>query len=373
MKKYKICHLSSAHPASDIRIFHKECVSLAKDERFDVYLLTINSRTEKINNVQLVSVESKSKNRFTRILNSSRAVYKKALELDADIYHFHDPELLPYGLKLIRRGKIVIYDAHEDVPRQILSKHWIPLFLRKSIANLYEKYENYVSSRLSYIVTSTPTIEKRYKKINLKSIAVCNYPILEENGILPDWNSRENEMCYVGGITVIRGIIEIVKVLENDNKLRVNLAGAFSPLGLREDLQKSKAWQQVNEYGVVDRNKVVEILNKSKIGMVTLHPKANYIDSLPIKMFEYMYAGIPVIASNFPLWEEIILESRCGYCVDPFNIQETTRLIQNLLSNDSLAKEMGGNGRKAVLEKYNWRIEEKKLISIYLKLLIYEN
>ena len=180
-------------------------------------------------------------------------------------------------------------------------------------------------------------------------------------------------MCYVGGITVIRGIIEIVKVLENDNKLRVNLAGAFSPLGLREDLQKSKAWQQVNEYGVVDRNKVVEILNKSKIGMVTLHPKANYIDSLPIKMFEYMYAGIPVIASNFPLWEEIILESRCGYCVDPFNIQETTRLIQNLLSNDSLAKEMGGNGRKAVLEKYNWRIEEKKLISIYLKLLIYEN
>ena len=141
----KICHLTSVHQDGDIRIFHKECVSLAKDERFDVYLLTINSRTEKINNVQLVSVKSKSKNRFTRILNSSRAVYKKALKLDADIYHFHDPELLPYGLKLIRRGKIVIYDAHEDVPRQILSKHWIPLFLRKSIANLYESYENYVT------------------------------------------------------------------------------------------------------------------------------------------------------------------------------------------------------------------------------------
>jgi glycosyltransferase involved in cell wall biosynthesis len=373
MKKYKICHLSSAHPASDIRIFHKECVSLAKDERFDVYLLTINSRTEKINNVQLVSVESKSKNRFTRILNSSRAVYKKALKLDADIYHFHDPELLPYGLKLIRRGKIVIYDAHEDVPRQILSKHWIPLFLRKSIANLYESYENYVAKRLSFVVTSTPTIEKRYKKINPNSSAICNYPILEENVVLPEWSTRNNEICYVGGITVVRGINEIVKVLELDNDLQINLAGAFSPLTLRDDLIKSNSWKQVNEYGVVDRNEILKILNKSKIGMVTLHPIENYLDSLPIKMFEYMYAGIPLIASDFPLWKELISENKCGYCVDPFDITETYRLIQTLLSNDDLAKKMGENGRKSVLEKYNWRIEEKKLISIYLKLLIYEN
>lgn len=365
----RVCHLSSAHPSTDIRIFHKECVSLAKDGRFEVFLLTVNNSEEKIKNVQFVSVESKGSNRFTRMLKTSRAVYKRALELDADIYHFHDPELLPYGLKLKRRGKIVIYDAHEDVPLQILGKHWIPLFLRKIISKTYEKYENYVSSRLSFVVTSTPTIEQRYKAINPNSLAICNYPILEENGILPEWNTRNNEICYVGGITVIRGINEIINVLEKDPALRLNLAGAFSPVHLREELSKSHAWKQVNEFGVVDRNEIINILNRSKIGVVTLHPRDNYLDSLPIKMFEYMYAGIPVIASDFPLWKQIISENNCGYCVDPFDIDGILKLIQSLLSNDSLAKEMGENGRKAVLETFNWEIEERKLIGLYLNLI----
>ena len=363
--KLKICHLSSAHPSTDIRIFHKECVSLAKESDFEVYLLTVNSTDEVKENVHLVSVESLSKNRFVRFIKTTRLVYKKAKELDADIYHFHDPELLPFGLKLKRSGKHVIYDAHEDVPRQILAKHWIPNFLRKLISRTFEGYENYVASKLTYIITSTPTIEDRYKKININSEAICNYPILKENGELPAWETRKNQICYVGGITEIRGIREIIKVLEETPNIQLNLAGNFSPSLLRDEFVNLDVWHRVNEFGQVDRPGVIKILNESKLGMVTLHPRDNYLDSLPIKMFEYMYAGIPVIASNFPLWIKIINENNCGICVDPFDISATKQAVEELLSNDKLAEEMGLNGRDAVLKKFNWEIEEKKLINIY--------
>jgi glycosyltransferase involved in cell wall biosynthesis len=368
-KKVKVCHLTSAHPESDIRIFHKECKSLSNDSLFDVYLVAVNAKESNDENVTIVSAESKSKNRLIRIFNSSRKVFLKALEIDADIYHFHDPELLPYGLKLRKKGKIVIYDAHEDVPRQILGKPWIPFPLRKIISYFFEKYENYVSSRLSFIITSTPTIEKRYLKINKNSSAICNYPILTENGTLPLWETRENTLCYVGGITEIRGIREIIKVLEADPTLILNLAGEFSPPSLKEDIIKMKGWKQVNYFGVVDRNKVVEILNQSKIGIVTLHPKQNYLDSLPIKMFEYMYAGMPVIASDFPLWKQIIGKNSSGFCVDPFDIKSTLNLVHKLLKDQEGAKIMGESGRMAVIKEYNWSIEGEKLVQIYRQLL----
>ena len=108
------------------------------------------------------------------------------------------------------------------------------------------------------------------------------------------------------------------------------------------------------------------MLNQSKIGIVTLHPKENYLESLPIKMFEYMHAGIPVIASNFPLWQEILTENKCGICVDPFNLDQIAEAIKYLLNNEEDARIMGINGREAVTKKYNWENEVKKLENIYI-------
>ncbi len=368
-KQIKICHLTSAHKADDIRIYHKECKFLAKNARFKIYLIAINSEEIYQDKVQVISVNCKYTNRTSRIVKAAYALYKKGLEINADIYHFHDPELLPYGLKLKRKGKFVIYDSHEDVPRQILVKHWIPKNLRKIISLIFETFENYIAKKLSYIVASTPTIENRYLKINPNSIAICNYPILKENNILIPWESRKNEICYVGGITVIRGINELIKVMDKI-PYRLNLAGSYSPLILRDKLVSIRGWEKVNEFGQIGRNEIIQLLNQSKIGIVTLHPKENYLESLPIKMFEYMHAGIPVIASNFPLWEKILTENKCGICVDPFNLNQIVEAIEYLFNNEAEAQMMGLNGRVAVTEKYNWETEVKKLENIYLNAII---
>lgn len=95
----------------------------------------------------------------------------------------------------------------------------------------------------------------------------------------------------------------------------------------------------------------------------------NYLDSLPIKMFEYMSAGIPVVASNFPLWKEIIEKNRCGVCVDPLSPKDIAKAINFIVQNPQIAQKMGENGKRAILEKYNWQIEEQKLFNIYEGLL----
>ncbi len=361
---FKIAHLTSAHKDNDVRIFHKQCISLAENGH-QVSLVVPNTRNRQENGVQIVSFNYKSSSRFTRMWHLVNGVYKKALELNADMYHIHDPELLRIALKLKRKGKKVIYDAHEDLPRQVMSKHYIPLFLRKIVSFLVEHYENYIAGKLDGVITATPYIEKRFLMINQNTIAVNNFPILHELILEEKYpHKSENIICYVGGMTKIRGAVEMIKAIESLN-IKLLIAGSFLEPYLKDELMKLNGWNKIEELGFVNRNAVREVYSKSKLGLVVLHPTTNYLDSLPVKMFEYMASGLPVVASNFPLWKEIIEKNNCGICVDPLNVKQISNAIQYILDNPEHAKVMGENGKKAVLEKYNWDIEKQKLFSFY--------
>ena len=367
--KIKVCHLTSAHPENDIRIFHKQCISLHKSD-FDVYLVVPNTKEKTNHGVQIKSFQSQKKGRLKRFLNTVNLVYKKALEIDADIYHFHDPELLRIGLKLAKRGKIVIYDAHEDVPKQIMDKHWIPKILRSLISYLFSMYEAYVAKRISGIVSVTENICDRFKKQNENVELVANYPLLEEAKKMNqlDFKKNEKQICYIGGLFPTRGISEMVESLENID-VELVLAGTFSPESFKSELENKNSWKKVNYLGHVKREEIMKILKTSKLGLVTLHPTRSYVESLPIKMFEYMSAGLPVIASNFPEWKNIINETNCGICVNPLDPNEIANAIKTISNNPSQANLMGENGKNAFYKKYNWLIEEKKLIAFYKKLI----
>jgi len=363
-KKLKIAHLTSVHRSNDVRIFHKECVSFA-EQGHEVTFIIPNASNCKIQNVSIISFQHKAKNRLSRMILTVNKLYKHALELNADIYHFHDPELLRIGLKLKRKGKIVIYDAHEDLPRQILAKPYIPHIMRRLISYIIERYENFAVSKLSGIVAATPFIRDRFLKFNSNTIDVNNFPIIKELNIDIEYESKkENYICYVGGITRVRGIIEIVNAIENAN-VNLLLAGNFLDIGLKEEIKSKKGWAKVNELGFLDRAGIKDVYIKSKIGLVTLYPIINHLNALPVKMFEYMAAGLPIIASNFDLWKQIIENNNVGLCVDPKNPDEITSAIEYILSNPSKAKDMGENGKKLVKEKYNWNNECKKLFKLY--------
>ncbi len=368
-KSIKIAHLSSVHQRNDTRIFIKMCTSLAKKEKYQVYLIVADGKgDDKENGVNIIDVGAKAGGRLSRIMKTVQKVFEKAKELNCDIYHIHDPELLLIALRLKKLGKKIIFDSHEDVEKDILSKEWIPRLLRNNISSFYNLYERYVCKRLDYIVAATPYIRDKFIKINNNSIDINNFPILGELVNDVSWSEKKDEVCYVGGIAKIRGIKELVKAMELIDGVKLNLAGSFSEKYTEEEVKSYDGWQKVNELGFLKRNSVADVMGYSKAGIVTFHPLPNHIDAQPNKMFEYMSSGLPIITSNFPLWREIVDGSECGICVDPLDPKEIAKAIEYIITHPKEAEQMGKNGQKAVLEKYNWSMEEKKLFNMYKEL-----
>ncbi len=365
-KKLNICHLTSVHQSHDIRIFYKECTSLAK--KHEVVLLVANGVDEVRNNVEIRNVPVSYSGRIQRFTKVVNEMYRAALEINADVYHLHDPELLRIASKLLKKEKCVVFDAHEDLPRQLLSKPYLHPFAAKVLSRLVEYYENKVVAKLTGVVAATPHIQNRFLAVNPNTENINNYPVISELKLLGEGaeSVRKQNVCYVGGITEIRGIKEMLNALKYTHEpVGLNLAGTFESEELKINAQQHPTWTKTKYYGFVDRAEVAKILHTSFAGLLTLHPTVNHIDSLPIKMFEYMLFGLPVIASRFPLWQEIIEKNKCGICVDSLNPQEIAQAIDYLYRNPEKAKEMGERGRKLVLEKYNWEQEEQKLLNFY--------
>jgi glycosyltransferase involved in cell wall biosynthesis len=369
MSSISVCHLTSVHKDGDVRIFHKECVSLV-EAGYRVSLIIPNTYTRIEKDVNIISFEAPKGNRLTRMTKTVNIVYKMAIEVNAEIYHFHDPELLRIAKKLKRKGKKVVYDVHEDLPRQLLSKKYLKPITRRTLSKFIEKYENKVSSKLDAVITATPFIRDRFLKINPNTIDINNFPLEKEimlKDIIPN-NFDTANICYIGGLTEIRGIKEVIQAMGSCPNSTLKLAGEFTPIGFRETVKKETGWDRIEELGFISRDEAIQLKSKSIAGIVTFLPEENHINAQPNKIFEYMASGLPVIGSNFPLWKTIIEDNDAGICVDPLNPKEISDAINYLISNPEKAKEMGENGKKMVIEKYNWDNEKKKLIDLYKSL-----
>jgi len=368
--KIKIIHLTSVHARYDTRIFLKMCSSLAKNENYSVSLVVADGKgNESKNGVNIVDIGERSGGRISRMTTTVKKVFQKAKELRGDIYHLHDPELIPIGVKLKKLGFKVIFDAHEDLPKQILAKPYLKESAKFLLSHMFELYEKLTCSKFDYILTATPYIRDKFLKINKNSCDINNFPILGELSNDTPWSQRKDEVCYVGGISETRGIKEIVKAMEFTSNIRLNLAGTFSQKDVENEVKSYDGWKSVNELGFLGREGVYDVMSRSKAGLVTLHPIINYLDALAIKMFEYMSAGLPVIASDFELWREIIEGNSCGICVNPLEPKEIADAVQYIISHPKEAEQMGQNGKNTIIQRYNWGIEEQKLFKVYEDLL----
>ncbi|MGR4068158.1 glycosyltransferase family 4 protein [Billgrantia sp. C5P2] len=366
----KVVHLTSAHPRYDTRIFHKQCRSLAA-EGYPVTLVVADGEgDEERDGVSIVDV-GHLPGRLNRVVKTTRRVFERARQLDADLYHLHDPELMPVGRRLKRLGKHVVYDAHEDLPRQMLAKHYLGKVTRQVLSRGVDAYQRRICRHFDVIVAATPYIRDRFSEFHPEVVDVNNFPMLGELGgaleaRLTGDAGEALAVCYVGGIAEVRGIREIVRAMERvEPGCRLQIAGDFKTLALEQEVMTYAGWARVEAHGYLDRAGVRRVMASSVAGLVTLHPIINYLDALPVKMFEYMSAGLPVIASNFPLWREIVEGSDCGLCVDPLDPAAIAEAIDYIVTHPERAREMGKNGQRAVIERYNWQQEERKLLDTY--------
>lgn len=357
----KIVHLTSVHARHDIRILLKECSSLAR-AGYAVSLVVADGKGDEVKNGVTIYDVGLIENRFSRIINTTKNVYAKAIELDVDIYHFHDPEMIPIGLKLKKAGKTVIFDSHEDFASDLLTKSYIPALLRNVMSVGFMFYDMWACKKFDIIVTATPAISKLYHDRGCKTVVINNFPIIEELSVPKVL--KENIACFIGAQTPIRGIKELIEAIGKTSG-KLYLAGPIISEEFKNELMSMPSWEKVVDLGILSRNDVAEVLAKSSVGLVTYLPAPNHTDAQPNKLFEYMSVGLPVIASNFPLWQEIVVDNDCGLCVDPANTEEIAQAIQFFFDHPDEGVRMGANGMIAVNDTYNWHAEEKKLIDLY--------
>lgn len=359
-----VAHLTSAHEVDDSRIFHKECRSLA-DAGFKVSLVAVHPEDAVLHNVQVVALPETS-SRPSRMMLTPLRLLRRAWRLKADIYHFHDPELLPIGLILRALGARVIYDVHEDVPLDIMQKTYLPRVVKRPLS-LLARVANKVADRaLTAIVTVTPDVASTFRD----AVLVRNYPILGEiepsDG--PPYGERDELAVYIGSITGQRGsqiMAETVRLAGWNGDRKLLLAGALRD----EDLEGSLAANDhpAMEYlGILDRPGVSKLLGRVRVGVYFAQPEnPGYLTAYPIKLFEYMAAGIPVVMSNFPVYAEIIDGAGCGLTVDPTDPQACADAIEWLLDHPAEAEAMGKRGRAAIEDRYNFAGEAVRLRQLY--------
>lgn len=335
---------------------------------YKVTLVVPHTEDVVVDGVQIKAVPLPANGR-ERMFTTTGHVYRAALALNPNaVFHFHDSELLPYMFLLKLRGRRVIYDAHEDTPRQMMYQHWIPRLLRRPISVVMWIMEWFAGFILDHVIAAEPIIADYFPK--RKTTLVRNYPMLEEFAGCEDvaYESREPKLGFAGGISEVRGIKELVEALDQLNTshdVSLRLVGTFYPTTLKTQVEQMPGWKKVDFEGWVDRKGVLNVLSNVRIGVITRHPIDRHLSAFPTKLFEYMAAGLPVVVSDLPTIRPIIEKHKCGLLVNPLDATEIARALSTLLNDPVQAAQMGAEGRKAITEQYNWDVEAKKLLAVY--------
>lgn len=361
----KCLHIATLHPRHDSRILSKECVSLSEVGHEVSLLVADGSGDEQVGRVAIVDMGLPTGRFASRVVPMWRAM-RHVQRTAPDVIHFHDPMFLPFAILLAFIGWCVIYDVHEDYPRQVMTwRFGWPI--RRTASAIYGLLEWIGGFAFTKIVAVTPTIAERFPPA--KTIMVRNFPLLDELHI-PDptpMAERPVEFTYVGSITEERNIFGMIQAVANvpGCHSRLRLAGEFSSLETKRQAQCMPEWASVTFEGWVSREKVAAIMADGRGGLVVLKPIPHVMLALPIKLFEYMAAGMPVISSDFPLWREVVDDAQCGLLVDPDRVDDLVRAMRALLEDPAEAQAMGERGRRAIVQKYNWDCEALKLIDCY--------
>jgi glycosyltransferase involved in cell wall biosynthesis len=365
----QVCHLSTVHRADDTRVFWRECSGLA-ERGFRVTLIARADRDQVRNRVRIVALPTYRRRPVRMTMGVLRALIA-AFRAKADVYHAHDPELIPALLVLRLAGRKVVYDAHELLSGQVASKDYLPSTGRRLVAASTRGLERLVGRLASRIVTVSEACAAVFpaEKVSI----VANYPELPNFRPAPMSPEPVSPMAfgYVGGITANRGIEQLVDAMEVVNRTHPSvlvLVGQFESEGLRARMADRPGWAHVEFVGTVPHDQVASTMSRCRAGIATFLPTPNNVIGSPNKVFEYLAMGLPLILSDFPAWRQMLAGLDCALFVDPADPESIAAAMRELIDDPQRARRMGTSGREAVDTRFNWDTQLDVLVDAYRRI-----
>lgn len=360
----RVAHVTTAHPARDIRIFHKECVALARTG-VDVHLVAVADHDIEEHGV-VVTALPRRRGRLGRMLLGPVDVWRALRRIRPGLLHVHDPELVPLAILWHwMRRRPAVYDAHEDLVKQVAGKSYLPRLVRPVVARVAALVERSADVWLSGIVVATPSISRNYHSAQV--VLVQNFPWSNTFATPEEIREEQRDAVYVGALTAERGLAEMLELAESSRAHgSLLLAGSLGRSCLPSDLDNAPGLQY---RGLLPAAAVPQLLAEARVGLALLHPLPNYVEAQATKIYEYMAAGRPFVASDFPAWVAQLGPFGCGIFVDPLDSLAVSRAVEALRSDLVLAQRMGRRGRQAWEMHFTFEAEAERLVALTTRLL----
>lgn len=390
MNRPTVCHISYHQPLDD-RIYWKELVTLQQAGCAAVHLCVSDVDADYITAEGIRIIEVKRKrivpylwlNRLLQIVLKNAGILKtllqKAAAVRADVYHYHDLQINAIACKLKRlpqRPK-VIYDVHEvywQIAKEQRQEGFIPALKANSISAFYKKWERKKAACCDYIIATDEYTLRYFQKAlpHIPADIVYNYSYYLPATISTQGN-QPYDFIYTGLLSKTRGILDAVAALallvKEQPSVQLLLIGPYDHPNFEAELQKAiEQWQlqkNVCVHEPVPFQQIASFYQKAKVGLGLFQATPKYTTFIPIKLFEYMAFGLPVIFCNHGPSAKIIKQSNCGILVAPQNIEVMYAAMKRLLSDNNLYTQYSTNAQKAVTKTYNWNSEKEKLLAIY--------
>lgn len=368
----KVCHVISGYFRNDARVFLRQCLSLKK-AGYEVSIVTNDGDPDEVlEGIPIVACRLYLP-RWKVLLAAKRQFMPELMRVDADVYQLHSPELLPLSKPLRRLGKAVVYDAHEDLPRHILEKEWLPAILRRPLGFAAEHYLRGTLRQIDDVVSPHSHVVEQLQRTVGKGTLVANFPIIQglSGATEAEFAARPASVCYSGTAYLHSNQEATLDALAGLPDVRYRVAGYIGEAH-RQALQQRPGAGQMEYLGRVGQAELRALYTSSVAGLALIDYKLNQggkLGSYAVnKFFEYMEAGLPVICTDYTLWREIVERYECGVCVAPGSADEIRAAIEYIISDRDRAFRMGQNGRRAVLEEFNWGSEERKYLAVFERL-----